>query len=67
MAKKDLSFYNSEGYADPTAYEGLKPIVEVENKHRILIGTIKSIIKKSGFILLNRIELKHKESGISFK
>lgn len=64
-------FYNAEGYADPTAYEGTKNIIreetEVENKCNFLIKVLKFIIRESGFELMNRIELKHKESGRVFK
>ena len=62
---------NSSGLPDPTAYEALKPIIkeetEVEKKCNFLIKIIKYIIVESGFELLNRIELKHTESGRVFK
>ena len=62
---------NAEGYPDPTAYEGTKDIIreeaETESKCWFLIKVIKFIIKESGFELLNRIELKHTDSGRIFK
>lgn len=68
---KDNPFYNSEGYADPTAYHGLKEIIreetEAEKKCNFLIKVLKFIINESGFELLNRIELKHTDSGRIFK
>lgn len=64
-------YYNSEGYADPTAFEGLKDVIreetETEKKCNFLIKVLKLIIKESGFELLNRIELKHTDSGRVFK
>lgn len=64
-------YYNSEGYADPTAFEGLKDVIreetETEKKCNFLIKVLKFIIKESGFELLNRIELKHTDSGRVFK
>lgn len=62
---------NSEGYSDPTAYEGMKPIVAEENAVNqelyTLIKVLKYIIRHSGFELCNRIELKHTKSGRLFK
>ena len=62
---------NREGYYDPTAYEGLKPIIreEDEQQKRLnnLIFILKYIIRLSGFELLNRIELKDKRSGREYR
>lgn len=62
---------NREGYSDPTAYEGLKPIIreEDEQQKRLnnLIFILKYIIRLSGFELLNRIELKDKRSGREYR
>ena len=71
MSNKQNPYFNSEGYADPTAFEGTKEIIKeeskVEKKCSFLIDVLKFIIRESGFELLNRIELKHKESGRVFK
>lgn len=62
---------NSEGYNDPTAYEGLKPFITEENKLykdvSSLISVLKFIIDKSGFELVNRIEIKDKMTGRVFR
>ena len=62
---------NSEGYPDPTAYEGLRPIIEEENalERRVnqLIKTLKYITGLAGFELISRIEIKDKETGRIFK
>lgn len=62
---------NSEGYYDPTAYGGLKPLIEkdeaLERKVNFLIRALKFIISESGFELLARIELKDKETGRVFR
>lgn len=62
---------NGEGYADPTAYEGLKPIIqeEAEQQKRVnnLIFVLKYIIRLAGFELLNRIEIRDKKTGRDYK
>ncbi|MBQ9704279.1 MAG: hypothetical protein IJV68_07035 [Clostridia bacterium] len=62
---------NSEGYPDPTAYEGLRPIIEEENalERRVnqLIKTLKYITGLAGFELIARIEIKDKETGRIFR
>ena len=64
-------YTNSEGYPDPTAYEGLRPIIEEENalerKVAQLIKILKYIISSAGFELVNRIEIKDKKTGRVFK
>ena len=63
--------YNNEGYADPTAYEGLKPIIREEDEQQkrlnTLIFVLKYIIRLAGYDLLNRVELKDKKTGKEFK
>lgn len=62
---------NSEGYYDPTAYYGLRPIIKeestLEREVNALIKVLKYIIGKSGFELVSRIELKDKKTGRVFK
>lgn len=62
---------NSEGYPDPTAYEGLRSIIEEENalERRVnqLIKTLKYITGLAGFELISRIEIKDKETGRIFR
>ncbi len=62
---------NTEGYSDPTAYEGLKSIIAeeaiLEKKVNFLIKIIKFIITESGFELLNRIEIKDSKTGRIFR
>lgn len=62
---------NAEGYADPTAYSALKPIIQadaaLEGKVNFLIKVLKFIIAESGFELLARIELRDKKTGRCFK
>ncbi len=63
--------YNSEGYYDPTAYAGLRSVIQEENALErdvnVLVKVLKYIISKSGFELVNRIEIKDKKSGRVFK
>lgn len=62
---------NGEGYADHTAYEGLKPVIredaEREKRLNTLIFVLKYIIRLAGFELLNRIELKDRQTGREYR
>lgn len=61
---------NAEGYVDPTAYAALKSIVndeKTEKKAAYVVSILKFIIRESGFELLNRIELKDKKTGRTFR
>lgn len=61
---------NAEGYVDPTAYVALKSIAndeKTEKKAAYLVSVLKFIIRESGFELINRIELKDKKSGRTFR
>lgn len=60
---------NAEGYVDPTAYAALKAISrdeKAEKKAAYLVSVLKFIIRESGFELVNRIELRHKQTGREF-
>lgn len=62
---------NSEGYSDPTAYEGLKPVIredeEQQKQVNTLIFVLKYITRLAGFELLNRIEIKDRKTGREYK
>lgn len=62
---------NSEGYADPTAYGALKPIMQadaaLEGKVNFLIKVLKFIANEAGFDVVNRIELRDRNTGRCFK
>lgn len=65
-----ISPKNTEGYQDPTAHDALEPIAAEEAKLqaevKVLIAILRWIIDKSGFQLLNRIELIHKKTKKRF-
>ena len=70
MAKDDDLKRNAEGYVDPTAYAALKSIIndeKIEKKAAYLVSVLKFIIRESGFEPINRIELRHKQTGRVFK
>ena len=71
MGNKNNPRCNSEGYIDPTAYEALQPIIKaeaaLENKVSFLIKVMKFIAHESGFHILNRIELRDRSSGRTFR
>ena len=71
MGRKNNPFYNSEGYADPTAYHGLKSIIqeekELEKKVHNLVNVLKFIVDWAGFEFVGRIQLKDKKTGKEFK
>lgn len=63
--------YNSEGYADPTAYYGTKEIIREENETEKraydLIKVLKFIIRSCGFELIERVKIKDTKTGREFK
>ena len=71
MGSKKNPRCNQEGYADPTAYEALKPIISadtaLENKVAFLIKVLKFIATEAGFDIVARIELRDKATGRLFK
>jgi hypothetical protein len=74
MVKSKL-YYNNEGYADPTAGTALSACEKeqsekekaIEDKKHRLIKVLKFISAESGFDLIGRIQLKHKESGKEYR
>ena len=64
-------FNNHEGYADSTAYNGMKSMVkeeqELDKKVHNLINTLKFIVEWAGFEFIGRIQIKHKQSGKEFR
>ena len=62
---------NAEGYADPTAYAGMKEVVrmETETEKRVseLVKVLKFIIRSSGFELTERIHLKDTKTGREYR
>lgn len=71
MGNKDNPRNNSEGYADPTTYEGTKNIIREENlqQKRIteLMNVLRYIIDKAGFELKYRIILVDKKTGKEYR
>ena len=63
--------YNSEGYADPTAYYGTKEIIreesETEKRAYDLINVLKFIIRSCGFELIERVKIKDTKTGREFR
>ena len=64
---KENHFLNSEGYPDPTAYACIEKENSLEYKVNTLIKVLKSTIALSGFELINRIEIRDKQSGMEFR
>ncbi len=64
-------YFNQEGYADPTAYYALKPIIkqesELDRKVHVLITTLKNIVELAGFEFIGRIQIRHKKTGKEFR
>ena len=65
------SKYNSEGYADPTAYYGTKEMIreesETEKQAYDLIKVLKFIIRSCGFELIERVKIKDAKTGREFR
>lgn len=66
-----IAYRNSEGYADPTAHAALEPIAQegaaLEGKVNFLIKVLKFIANEAGFDVVNRIELRDRNTGRCFK
>lgn len=58
---------NPDGYNDPTAYVALSSVQKEQDEHeqRVnqLIKTLKNTIDLAGFDLLNRIEIRDRDTG----
>lgn len=58
---------NSEGYSDPTAYNGSKPLIDAEAAVMKTISELVHIIKwiagQAGYEVVGRIVLKDKNTG----
>ena len=63
MAKE---YQNTEGYADPTAYQALKNMDD-EKRVKELIFILKWIVNKGGFELVERIQLRDKKNSKIYK
>lgn len=63
------NYYNAEGYADPTAYHGIRQVEgdNVKGKAGFLIKVLKFIVWESGFELIGRIQLRDRRSGREFR
>jgi hypothetical protein len=63
--------YNSEGYADPTAYLGTKDVIKVEQeadkRAYDLIHVLKYIVRQSGFELIERVQVRDKQSRREYR
>ena len=68
---KSNPYLNAEGYADPTAYHGIKGAMEqeaaIEKQVSDIVHIFKVICDLAGFEIVGRIEFKHKKSGREFK
>ena len=61
---------NSEGYADPTAYNAIRNIDREESEQKrvsALVSVLKYVIDAAGFDLVNRIELRDRSTGKLYK
>lgn len=54
---------NSEGYSDPTAYEGIKKTDAEYERFRKVLGCILRICEIAGYSLEEHIVLRDKETG----
>lgn len=71
MHTKQHPYYNHEAYPDPTAYHGLKNIIDEEEQMNKqvsdLVHVFKVICSLAGFEIIGRIQFKHRKSGKEFK
>lgn len=64
---RNSDYYNAEGYADPTAYHGIKKAENTKGKAGFLIKILKFIVWESGFEVIGRIELRDRKTGREFR
>lgn len=68
FGKKRNPYFNSEGYADPTAYYAIKSAdSELDRQISHLVKIIKGIVDLTDFEIVGRIELRHTKSGRIYK
>lgn len=69
--ERDNPYLNSEGYADPTAYAGMKNIIREENdaerRASELVKTLRAMVRLAGFELTERIKIKDMKTGREFR
>lgn len=58
---------NNSGLPDPTAYRATRPITEEEQRVSELVKVLKYIIRQAGFDLINRVELRERRSGRTYR
>ena len=58
---------NAEGYADPTAYMGMRDVIKTESeadkRAYDLVKVLKYIVRAAGFELIERVQLRDTKSG----
>lgn len=66
-----MDYKNSEGYADPTAYYGMKDVLreeaKTERRAAELIRVLKFIIRSCDFELIERVKIKDTKTGREFR
>lgn len=71
MSRNRSSYFNDEGYADPTAFHGLAEVIKEEKRidHQVsdLVHVIKVICNLAGFDVIGRLQFKHRKSGREFR
>lgn len=65
MSRSD--YFNSEGYADPTAYAAIKEENDLEARVTALVRALRTIVRLSGFDFVGRFELVDQKTGRHFK
>jgi len=62
---------NAEGYADPTAYMGMRDVIKTESeadkRAYDLVKVLKYIVRAAGFELIERVQLRDTKSGREYK
>jgi len=58
---------NNSGLPDPTAYAATRPISDEEQRISELMKVLRYIIRAAGFDLTNRIELRDRRSGRTYR
>ncbi len=74
MIRVPKPWENAEGYPDPTAYHGMKPVIRAEKREQMeqkrvdtLIFVLKYIINLAGYDLVHRIAIRDRKSGKEYR
>lgn len=58
---------NNSGAKDPTAFEGSKAVVQMEDRLRELMKCLRYVARMAGFDIIGRIEFRDLKTGRKYR